>query len=256
MSIRLRRHAWCALVLSLFAASPAFAIRPYTLLEDGYPEAQGQLELENSVEVTWHAKNEQGFKSYGVEHELEYGLTNQLTVRVAGAYTYEESSEFNGLHFDDFTLEGQYYFTNPNTDAIGVSIIGAIAFGEREAFSGEAFLVLQKDFEKWIVAYNLGLVTDVDNLFGGGDKETAGTLINSAGVLYSFSPRVRAGLEIGAESEYEEWRHYGGTTVYAGPVINFVPSDSLWITVGIDVQLTNRRDEPEYRAAVILGYYF
>jgi hypothetical protein len=66
----------------------------------------------------------------------------------------------------------------------------------------------------------------------------------------------RIGAEISADSTYDEWRRYGGTTVYAGPVINWVPVPSLWITAGFDFLLTNQNDEPQYRAAIIVGYYF
>ena len=191
-----------------------------------------------------------------MEHEVEYGFSEQLTLRVKGSYVYTDSHDFKGLHFDAGGVEGQYFFTNPNTDPLGISVIGSALITEREGFASEDFLVLQKDFDKFIVGYNLGFVTEVDNAFGGGSKETTGTLVNALGAEYSLTPRVRVGAEVSAESAYAEWRKYEGTTVYAGPVINFTPTDNVWVTMGLDVQLTNHRDEPQYRFALIVGYYF
>ena len=41
-----------------------------------------------------------------------------------------------------------------------------------------------------------------------------------------------------------------------GPVINITPTDNLWITIGVDALIGNEEDEPRYRAALIVGYYF
>ena len=246
----------CALLAALAVASPAWAIKPYTLVEDGYPEATGQLELENTFEFNWHARNETGFKEFTGEHELEYGFSPQLTLRAKGSYVYTDSADVEGFHFDAAGVEAQYYFTNPNTDPIGVSVIGAVEAHEREGAAAEAFLVLQKDFDRWTVTYNLGAATDVDNFFRGHDRATEGTLINALGAVYNVTPRIRIGAEIAAESVYAEWSRYENTTVFAGPVINLIPNDRLWITAGIDYQITGHADEPQYRAAIIIGYYF
>jgi len=47
-------------------------------------------------------------------------------------------------------------------------------------------------------------VTEVESFFGGGGKETTGTLVNSAAAVYNVAPNLRLGAEIAAESEYEE----------------------------------------------------
>jgi len=108
-----------SLLLLAVVAPPASAIKPFTLVEDGYPEAKGQLELENTFELTFHPREEHSFKELVGEHELEYGLAQDFTLRVKGSYVYTDSHDFTGLHFDAAGVEGQYYFTNPNTDPIG-----------------------------------------------------------------------------------------------------------------------------------------
>jgi len=244
------------LVVFTIASRSAFAIKPYTLVEDGYPEVKGTVELENTFETFFHSKDEKGFKTFSMEHELEFQPTDKLALRVKGSYAYENTVDFTGLHFDEAAVEGQYYFTNPNIDPIGVSVIGAVGVGERGFGSFEAFLVLQKDWDKFTLTYNLGVVTEVEHLYGGGSRETSGTLVNALGGVYSVSPGIRVGGEIAAESGYTEWRSYDSTVIYAGPVIHFVPSSRLWITAGVDYQISGERSEPQYRASLIVGYYF
>lgn len=245
-----------AAALALWTVTPAWAIRPFTLLEDGYPEATGQFEFENTTEYNWHTRNDTSSKELAVEHELEYGVSDHLTLRIAGSYVYEDSSEGSSTHFDAGVIEFQYFFTNPNTDPIGVSIIGAAEVQEREGAGFEGFLVLQKDTDNWTFTYNLGVVTDVENFFRGHDRATEGTLVNAFGLIYNVVPRVRIGAEISAESVFSEWSHYEDTNVLVGPVINITPNDKLWITAGVDYQVTGHADAPLYRAALIVGYYF
>ena len=45
-------------------------------------------------------------------------------------------------------------------------------------------------------------------------------------------------------------------TVFAGPVINWVPNSKWWVTAGFDFQLTDTADEPDYQCIVIVGYFF
>src|SRR4051812_42264498 len=187
--------ATCALL-----SRPAMAIKPYTLVEDGYPEVKGTVELENTFETFWHSRDDHDQKSFSLEHELEFQPTEKLSLRLKGAYVYEENADFTGLHFDDGGVEFQYYFTNPNTDPIGVSVIGAALAGERGFGAFEAFLVLQKDWDKFTLTYNLGAVTEIDHLYGGGSRETTGTLVNSLGGVYSLSTNMRVGLEASMET--------------------------------------------------------
>src|SRR4029077_14054329 len=78
------------LVLSL-AAAPAWAIKPYTLVEDGYPDPVGQLDLENALESDFHPHDDTGFKQFSLENELEYQYDEKLALRVKAAYFYEDS---------------------------------------------------------------------------------------------------------------------------------------------------------------------
>ena len=246
-----------ALALGLVLSSTAaWAIKPYTLVEDGYPDPVAQPELENTFELDFHTGDDSGFKSISAEHELEYQFTENFELRLKGAYFYEDSRENSGLHFDAAGVEGQYYFTNSNIDALGVSLIAAAEAGEQN-LAFKTVLVLQKDWAKWTATYNLGLETEIEGVFSShGGSTTTGTLSNALGVTYSLSHTVRAGGEALLESSYDNWSSYSGSSLWAGPVINWVPNSKIWVTAGFDFQLTDSADQPDYRFTVIVGYFF
>ena len=255
-----RRYLSAVLAATLAAvASPAFAIKPMAQVEDGYPEP-GLVESENTFTLDHKTHPDHGFSQYSMENELEWGVNENFTLRVKGAYFYVDSKDETGLKFDQAGIEAQYYFSNPNTDSIGISVIGSVLSGDN-SLATEDFLVIQKDFQKWIVAYNLGVAVNVDNVYKhhsapGAGRETEVSLINQAGVLYCFTPTFRLGADISVESIWQEARIYDHTSAYVGPTLNWIISDKLWITVGAEREIVNSADEPEYRLTVILGYFF
>src|SRR5206468_5334485 len=96
-----------------------------------------------------------------LENELEYGLTEKFTARVKDSYFYQDSKEFTGMHFDAAGVEGQYFFTNPNIDPIGLSLIASVEAGER-TLDFETVFVAQKDIANWIATSNLRVLCAVD----------------------------------------------------------------------------------------------
>ena len=243
-------------VVILSLASPVLAIKPYTLVEDGYTDPLHSLELENTFGFDFHTREDSGFKQFSAEHELEYMMTENFQLRLKGSYFYEDSKENTGLHFDSAGIEGQYYFTNSNTDPLGVSVIVSAEAGEQTLdFAG--ILILQKDFAHWAVTYNLGLETEIEGVFTDqGSTDTTGTLTNALGATYQLSNTWRLGGEVALESAYHNWSSYEGSSLFAGPVINWVPNDKWWLTAGFDFQLTDTPDEPDYKFTVIFGYFF
>jgi hypothetical protein len=247
--------ACLALVASLCAANRAWAIKPFTLVEDGYPERVGQLESENTFNAAWRTPADHSFQNYAMENELEYGLVENFTLRGKVSYFYQSSDEFTGFHFDTGAVAGQVFFSNPNTDAIGISVIASFGIGEH-LLTAEQFLVVQKDTDHWILGYNFGLSTEIDGVFEGGQTSVSGSIINSAGAMYCLTRTFRVGAEASAESAYDNWNSYTATTVFVGPVLNWIPNNRTWLTAGFDVQATNTSDEPKHLFTLIFGYYF
>lgn len=258
---RFRALAGLAVGVIVAATSPAWAIKPLAQVEDGYPEAPGQVEYENTFTISHKIPGDSRYTQYANEHEIEYGASENLTLRGKGAWYYEHTGDGSGTHFDSAGVEAQYFFTDPNTDAVGISVIGSALFGEK-TFSSENFFVVQKDFDRWIVGYNLGLIVDVDG-FGHGEQTTTPTIRNAAGALYELANEapigtLRIGGDIATETSWTDFfRHKDQTTLYVGPVINWIPTDKLWITVGTEFEvLRESSDAPYFQLTLIVGYYF
>jgi len=243
--------AACALV-----GRSSYAVEPFTLVHDAYPEPVGQWELEFTQDAFWHPKEDHNAREYGTEFELERGITEKLALSVFGEISYQDNAEKEGLGFEQAGIGGQYIFASPATEPLGIGLIAEIGFGERGNMSGQAFLVLQKDTDKWIFAYNIGLETEIESAIGGGDRETTGTLINAAGAEYAITPQFYAGVETAVEIGYAEFRVYEDTVWYAGPVIYWTPSNNFWLSAGLDYQLSDVDSEAQYRGALKVGYYF
>lgn len=226
--------------------------RPFTMVEDTYPEGAGAFELENTFSYNHRTRNDHGFNALDIEHEFEYGVNDNLDLKVPIAYGYESSADGDSTHFDSAAVQFDLYLANSYTDPVGIAIIGEAGVGEG-SLSFETTLVVQKDFGDWVIAYNLGAETGIDGVFRSDqENEVTGLWINSLGAAYSLTGDLRVGAQVSAESTYADWSRYDGTTVYAGPTINYF-GGSWWLTIGPSAQLTSSADEPEYRLDLILA---
>jgi hypothetical protein len=243
--------AACALV-----SRSSYAVEPFTLVHDAYPEPVGQWELEIGQDVFWHPKEDHNAKEFGTEFELERGITDKLALSVFAEVSYQDNADREGLSFEQGGIGGQYIFASPATEPLGIGLLGEIGLGERGNMSGQLFLALQKDTDKWILAYNIGLTAEIESAIGGGPRETVGTLVNAAGAEYAFTKQFYAGVETSVEIGYSEFRVYEDTVWYAGPVVYWTPSDNFWLSAGIDIQLSDVDSEAQYRGALKVGYYF
>ena len=163
------------------------------MVEDTYPEGKGAFELENTFSYGHRTRSDHGFNGLEVEHEFEVGLANNFDLKVPVAYHYTDSREENGVHFDSAAIQADFYLTNSNIDPVGIALFAEAGVGEH-SLSFSQTLVLQKDFDRWVVAYNLGAETEVSGVFRrGGSNEVTGTLVNALGVAYSLTPTLRLG---------------------------------------------------------------
>src|SRR3982750_450116 len=87
--------AACALV-----GRSSYAVEPFTLVHDAYPEPVGQGELEFKQAAFWHPKEDHNPREYGTEFELERGITDKLALSVFGEISYQDNAEKEGLGFE------------------------------------------------------------------------------------------------------------------------------------------------------------
>ena len=241
-------------------ADRAMAIKPLIQVEDGYPEGKGQFESENTLGYSMHTREDHSFRGYSLELEVEYGLADDFTIRAKGTTVHEDTNGGSSTHFDGGGIEAQYFFSNPNVDPIGLSVISLVEVGEN-TFNNENYFVVQKDFDKWTIGYNFGIAVGIDNLWdhrNGSDssgRDTNVAIINNFGACYELFQNVKVGADFSIESDYLEGRVYTGSTAYIGPDIFWVPNDKWWFTAGVEYQVTDTVDAPRWTASLIIGYY-
>jgi hypothetical protein len=165
------------------------------------------------------------------------------------------------VRFDTAGVEAIFLMSNPVKDAIGSGLYGEINVGEHE-IEFEPKILLHKDIGQWTLAYNLILETEVEGIGRDEESEVEGVLGHAMGASYSLSPAWRIGGEMTIESVYENWNHYEGTSVYAGPVVSYQGEQigktnwSWWATVTPAFQLSSQADQPDFKLRLIFGIIF
>ena len=153
---------------------------------------------------------------------------------------------------------------NPVTDPIGLGLYFELGVGPDE-LEFENKLILQKDFDRWTLAYNLVFETEVEGVFHDDEEnEVEGVIGNAFGVSYSLAPAWRVGGELTVESIFDDWSHYEDTVVYAGPVISYQGGQfkvgerqlGWWVTLTPTAQLSDVDDAPDVQVRLIAGLEF
>ena len=226
--------------------------RRFTYTYETTTSPKGAVEVETWV--TWKAKRGEGGNSnqFDFRHEWEYGITDRLQL---GLYLSDWSIKEDDGHiksdWKNVGVEVIYQLSNPNTDALGSALYGEVKLGD-ELFVLEGKLLLQKNFGKWIVAYNATVEAEWE---GRGFHEQVGELKNSIGVSYEFSPKFSLGAELFHEVAFEDWDEQGENAVYVGPNASF-RFGRAFATATVLFQTTGIADEPDVQSRLIFGVNF
>ncbi len=209
---------------------------------------QGSFEFEHNM--TWsHAPGDEGFV---FEHELEYGVTENFQISALLEWEHTrvdgEGSDSSIAHAG---LEGIYRLSNPATDAIGSALLGEVAIGPEE-FTAEARLLLSKDFGPISVVYNGGLAAVRE---GSDYSEPVCEFEQTAGVSYSFTPKLMAGLELIHDATFPDWGSAEANALYVGPNVGFRVG-SLWGVLTAAWEVTNDKASPDFMLKARIGFVF
>ena len=235
--------------------------RPFTYTYTTYAAPAGQWEFEQWVEYQGKTEEDSDFQRWGFREEIEFAPTDNLSLAFyAPNWHYQESSDGSETKFDSFALEAIWYLTNPVTDPVGIGLYAEVSGGDEDA-AVEGKLLLHKDIGKWTLAYNLIMETEVEDAWKS-EKEYEGELGHSFGVAYSLPNGIKVGAELTIESEYEDWKRYEKTAIYAGPAFSYqggkiFGSDAdWWVAVTPMFLIGSNAEEPDFKTRMILGVEF
>ena len=236
------------LLATILSAPQIFAgSRRFSYVYEVTTSPPGDIEIENWVTWQAHRPNDHNFREVDFRHELEFGITEKLQMAIYVAdWNYQCGFSYTGS-----ALEMIYNFTNPVADPLGFSIYEEIQIGNRRVET-ESKLLAQKNFGRWVAAYNLTLEAEWE---GQDLTERNGEAQQSLGVSYEITPRLLLGAEFLHEVAFPDWSKAERGKIFAGPNVS-LRSGKYWATVTALAQLTRAGDEPDFQLRTIFGFSF
>lgn len=240
------------LLLSILASVCHADQRHFTFVYEATIEEPGEFELENWVTGQFRKSADHGFAEADFRHEVEFGVVENLQASVYVAdWSYVSSKTREGLIFSDTALELIYQILNPEKAPIGLAVYEEIE-GGNDRFGSETKLIVQKNFERVVLAYNATL----EAIWQGRElAEREAEFQQTFGTSYELNRYVSTGAELVHEVAFPEWSRAERSVISAGPNIS-VHCEKWWATTTALAQWTRSRDEPAVQFRAMVGYEF
>jgi hypothetical protein len=244
-----------ALVLLLAGAQTAQASeRHFAFTYEAQVHEKGEWEYEQWVTWKTDKHDDSTFDRFDFRHEIEYGVTEnfQLALYVSD-WRYEDGKSVakDGANWRNIGIEGIYKMTDANKDGFGSALYGELKAGDRK-FALEGKLILQKNFGKFIAAYNFVLEAEWE---GSHLEEDKAEIENTFGLSYQLHQTMNVGMELVHEVTFDDWSETGHNVVYLGPNISYRRS-GWWVTIAPLFQVTNVNDEADFMTRLLVGIDF
>jgi hypothetical protein len=237
-----------AIAVSAFAGE-----RHFTNVYETTTASKGGIELENWV--TWETRRGNGDNTnlWKFRHEIEYGITDrlQLGVYLANWSLAHDATHRDSTRYESASAELIYRLSDPTADALGSALYLEVE-GGHDIFAIEGKLLLQKNFGRWVVAWNGVLEAEWSDH---GLAQRTGNLEQALGVSYEFTPKFSAGAELVHEVSFDDWSKSGPNILFAGPNISWRFKRG-YVTAATLFQCTGVTDEPDIQTRVIFGINF
>lgn len=247
------------MITSLLLSCPMKATdRRFTYVYEATTSPKGEVEMENWV--TWNTQKENGVRgnSFDFRTELEYGITDKLQIGLYVADWQAMDSVAGGGwphgQYNDSAVELIRNLTSPTTDIIGSALYGEVKLGDR-LFAMETKLLLQKNFGPLVVAYNAILEAEWEGEQAGYYNQTKGTLGQTLGASWQFSPHFLVGGEFQQEMDLPGWKSANDSVIYAGPNAS-IRYGRYYLTTTAMIQTTAISGEPDFQLRAIFGLNF
>jgi len=241
--LKRRQILLIASLLTSFLAAHADE-RLFTYVEEAEVLPKGGLEFEQWL-THRRGKANGVFAAWDFREELEYGLTDRLTV--AGYLNFKSThsegvtgqTDESGIEFEGVSTELKYQLLNPNTKPMGLLLYGEATYNGEE-FELEEKLVLQKNFgEKWVAAFNV--ILEEEWAFTPTDTEEELALELTAGIAYKLTPHWALGLEGRNVRKFPDFDSEKSSAWFVGPAIHY-GSSKWWATLTVLPQVAGRPD--------------
>jgi hypothetical protein len=229
--------------------------RHFTFTYEVTTADKGELEMENWVTWLFHHghEGEANTHEFDLRHEFEYGITDRLQASLyfADWHIIDHPGGNDRVQFDDAALEVIYRLSRPGSDFLGAAVYGEIRVGP-ELVELEGKLLLQKNFGKWIAAYNATLE---GRWVGEHLEERDGEFAQTAAVSYEINPRFTVGAEALHEIDIPNWNKAEKSVVWVGPNTS-IRFGHWYMALTALVRLGDNRDEPQVQTRLITGFEF
>ena len=249
---KIHRTTAATIICLCFTLLPQAAVgdqRAFTYTYEATTLPKGALELENWVTWKTDKGSDASFDRYDFRHELEYGVTDNFQVALyLSDWRYEKSKEDETTEWRNVAVEAIYNISDPTADLLGSGLYGEVKLGD-ELFSLESKLLLQKNIDRVILAYNASIEAEWE---GPDYEEDKGEFQQTVGVSYQFVPKFSGGFEFLHEVEFEDWETTGDNLLYLGPVASYRGQD-WFATLTTLVQLTDVSSEVDLQTRLIVG---
>jgi hypothetical protein len=236
-----------ALGSSLSAAERRFA---YSYETTGMPK--GLWEYEQWV--TWKAYGDKDRLDF--KHELEYGLTDTLTLSLYLAnWRYEDGDDVaSETDYKSSAVSLRRTLTDPNESFLGSALYGEVTVGDEE-LALEGKLLLQKNLGPLTAVYNLIVEAEWEGEDLQQLDEKVGVWENTFGLSYQLNPHFLVGVEALHELEFADWSQAGKHVVYAGPNLS-LRAGTCFATLAALSQVTDIHEEADAQLRLIAGFTF
>ena len=245
------RFMLSAALLGLTAVTVSANERRFSFTDEATIHAPGEIEIEQYI--TWKRDKNDVDSSYDrldLKSEFEFGVTENFQLAFTSVSKYQDGDSVtnDGLEFRTVGVEGVYQLADPTEEEIGYAIYLEFAAGE-EKLKGEGKLLVQKNVEDWVFAYNLVLEGEWE---GEDYNDEKGEVKNLFGATYQVTPRFSAGAEAIIEMEAEDFESFDDPVVYVGPSFSY--RESGWfVTIAPTFQVTDEMGASNFLTRFIIG---
>lgn len=228
--------------------------RLFTYVYETTTMPKGHWEYEQWVTWKTHKENDPDYDRIDFRHEFEYGLTDNLQLALYVAdwrYQAGRSVADDGVEYRSTGVEVIYNLSHPTVDWIGSALYGEVKLGP-ELFELEGKILLQKNIDRWVLAYNATIEAEWEHE---DYRDKKGVFEQSLGLSYEVMPSLAIGAEALHELEFDDWSQTGDHVFYVGPNLSYRKS-GWFVAVTPLFQVSEVAGEADFQTRLIFGFDF